>query len=467
MILDLPALTTPFSKETLFVHLAISREAANAMLLVVRQGKQQPVHYVSRTLHAAERNYAPMEKMTLALRHASRRLRRYFEAHPITVITDQPIKQILSKADMSGRLAPYAVELGAYNIVYEPRNAIKCQKDCKEEWTLYTDRAASAKGSGVGLVLISPTKTEYTYALRLNFESTNNQAEYEALLARLRIAKKMGVQSLSIKVDYKLVASQINGNYEACKKNMIRYLNKVKEYIGCFKNFKIQNIPRNKNQKADVLSKLASVAFNHLTKEILVETLDVPSMDVQEINVVVEEEGETWMTPIINCLERGIWPKDQNEARALRIKISQLCRLRNSHGGMQHAPKRKIGGSNSNSPWGMDMLGPLPESSGKVRFMIVAVDYFTKWIEAKPLAKTTGKEVKKFPLRTLKLTAWWKEQIGALWKESRLGWEEKGKDRKTGSEMGRTIPESGSISEWLIQAAYRGRRGGAPRLACD
>nr|GEX65003.1 reverse transcriptase domain-containing protein [Tanacetum cinerariifolium] len=211
MILDLPALTTPFSKETLFVYLAISRDAASAVLLVVRQGKQQPVHYVSRTLHAAERNYALLEKMTLALRHASRRLRRYFEAHPITVITDQPIKQILSKADTSGRLAPYAVELGAYNIVYEPRNAIKGQKDCKEEWTLYTDRAASAKGSGAGLVLISPTKTEYTYALRQNFESTNNQAEYEALLARLRITKKMGVQSLSIKVDYKLVASQING----------------------------------------------------------------------------------------------------------------------------------------------------------------------------------------------------------------------------------------------------------------
>ncbi|GJW70466.1 hypothetical protein Tco_0127383 [Tanacetum coccineum] len=233
----------------------------------------------------------------------------------------QPIKQVLSKADTSGRLAPYSVELAAYNITYEPRSAIKGQiltdfinevpvgneamvpqqtqytidhdKDRKEEWVLYTDGAASAKGSGAGLVLISPTKTEYTYALRLNFESTNNQAD------------------------------QINGSYESCKENMIRYLNKAKEYIGCFKIFKIQNIHRNKNQKVDVLRKLASVAFNHLTKEILVETLDVPSMDVKEINAVVEEEGETWMTPIINCLEKGIWPEDQNEARALRMKINQ------------------------------------------------------------------------------------------------------------------------------------------------
>ncbi|GKF66962.1 reverse transcriptase domain-containing protein, partial [Tanacetum coccineum] len=110
-----------------------------------------------------------------------------------------------------------------------------------------------------------------------------NQAEYEALLAGLRIVKKIGVQSLAVNIDSKLVASQIN----------------------------------------DVLSKLTLVAFNHLTKEFLVETLDVPSMDVEEINAVVEEEGETWMTHIINCLEKGIWPEEQNEARALRMKISQ------------------------------------------------------------------------------------------------------------------------------------------------
>nr|GEV66349.1 reverse transcriptase domain-containing protein [Tanacetum cinerariifolium] len=200
----------------------------------------------------------------------------------------RPTKNHLKEVKRIFWLAPYSIELAAYNITYEPRSAIKEQiladfinevpvgskamvprqtpctidhdRERKEEWILYTDGAASAKGSGAGLVLIIPTKTEYIY--------------------------------------------------EACKENMIRYLNKAKEYIGCFKKFKIQNKPRNKNQKADVLSKLASVAFNHLTKEILVETLDVPSMDVEEINVVVEEEGETWMTPIINCLESGIWPED-------------------------------------------------------------------------------------------------------------------------------------------------------------
>nr|GEU78405.1 reverse transcriptase domain-containing protein [Tanacetum cinerariifolium] len=336
MILDLPILTTPLPKETLFVYLGTSKEAVSAVLLLVRKGKQRPMHYVRRTLHDAERHYAPLEKITLALRYVSRRLRRYFEAHPITVIMDQPIKQIPNKADTSGKLAQYSVKLGAYNITYDPHSAIKGQKDCKEEWILYTYGASSVKGSGAGLVLINPTKTEYTYSLRLNFESTNNQVEYEALLAGLQIAKKI----------------------------------RAKEYISCFKNFKNQNIPQNKIQKADVLRKLASVAFNHLTKEVLVETLDVPSMYVEDVNAIFEEKGETWMTPIVNCLERGPCSKGT---------IGQRCT------GKQEK-KYIMGNGCARTPL---------ESPRKVKFIIVAIDYFTKWIEAKLLAKTTGKEVKK------------------------------------------------------------------------
>ncbi|GKB87926.1 reverse transcriptase domain-containing protein [Tanacetum coccineum] len=210
----------------------------------------------------------------------ARRLRWYFKAHPVKVITDQPIKQILSKTEASGKLAKYVVELGAYNITLEPRNAVKGQvladfitempdgespekyfrtpkitpeRDETEEWTLFTDGASSSKGSRAGLVMIGPSGVEHTYALRLTFDSTNNEAEYEALLAGLRIAKRMNIQRLE-----------------------------AKEYIACFKSLSIKNIPRNQNQKVDVLSKLASVAFNYLTKEVLVEVLNERSTEVKE-----------------------------------------------------------------------------------------------------------------------------------------------------------------------------------------
>ncbi|GKB00690.1 reverse transcriptase domain-containing protein [Tanacetum coccineum] len=223
------------------------------------------------------KNYAPMEKLALSLIHMTRRLLWYFEAHPVKVITDQPIKQILNKMEVS----------------------VPPGKDDTKSWTLFTDGSSSLKGSGVGLVLIRPSGFEYTYALWLTFTNTNNEAEYEAPLAGLRIVRSMKIQNLEAKVDSNLVASWINGSYVANSDSMIKYLAKAKEYIACFKSFFIKNILRNLNQKADMLSEIASVAFNHLPKEILVEVLNERSTETKEINTVVEEEGDNWMMSII------------------------------------------------------------------------------------------------------------------------------------------------------------------------
>ncbi|GKB03037.1 hypothetical protein Tco_0831126 [Tanacetum coccineum] len=91
-----------------------------------------------------------------------------------------------------------------------------------------------------------------------------------------------------------------------------------------FKSFAIQNIPRNLNQKADILSKLATHAFDHLTKKVLVEVLAERLTDrKEEVSTIVEEEEDNWMTPIIRCLDEGVWPKDKEERIALRMKINQ------------------------------------------------------------------------------------------------------------------------------------------------
>ncbi|GKC40648.1 reverse transcriptase domain-containing protein [Tanacetum coccineum] len=178
LITDLPSLTPPQEKETLYAYLAVSTE-----------------------------------KLALSLIHMTRRLRRYFEAYPVKVITDQPIKNILSNTETSSKLAKYAVELGAYNITFIPRNAVKGQvlADFLSE-VPEGEKEESPKGSSTGLVLIGPSGIEYTYALRLTFPSTNNEAEYEALLAGLRIARQMNISNIEVKVDSKLVESQINGS---------------------------------------------------------------------------------------------------------------------------------------------------------------------------------------------------------------------------------------------------------------
>ena len=91
-IANLPTLTAPKPKQELIMYLSAAREAISAVLLAERGTCQMPIYFISRALQSREINYSPMEKLVLALVHAARRLRRYFQAHPIVVITDQPIK---------------------------------------------------------------------------------------------------------------------------------------------------------------------------------------------------------------------------------------------------------------------------------------------------------------------------------------------------------------------------------------
>ncbi|GJW36855.1 reverse transcriptase domain-containing protein [Tanacetum coccineum] len=217
---ELPMLMAPIKDEELMVYLSAANEVGE------------------------EIHYAPMEKLALALVHAARRLRRYFQDYTIKVVTDKHINQILNNREASGRLAKWAIKLGAYSITYAPRNVIKGQllddfladtvtgddpmdegidgpnepleggsapealetpgkekenkatvpEDEAETGNLYTNGASNQHRSGAGLILIDPEGVEYSYALRLNFDNSNNDAEYEALLAGLRIAAEMKVE---------------------------------------------------------------------------------------------------------------------------------------------------------------------------------------------------------------------------------------------------------------------------------
>nr|GEX74440.1 reverse transcriptase domain-containing protein [Tanacetum cinerariifolium] len=239
-------------KEELIIYLAATREAVSAVLMTEREAKQMPICFVSRALQGLEINYAPMENLVLALVHASKWLKRYFQAHPIIVITDQPIKQ-----------------------------------------TLFTDGSSCVDGSRSGLILTDPEWTEFTYALRFRFDATNNEAEYEALIAILRIVEQIGVKNLQAYVDSRQVDNQINGSYIAKEPSMIQYLEKVKMLASNFKKFSIKQVPRCENKKDDTLSKIASTSFAHLTKQVLVEELKEKSINEAEIFAIVEEEGNT------------------------------------------------------------------------------------------------------------------------------------------------------------------------------
>ncbi|XP_071698163.1 uncharacterized protein [Rutidosis leptorrhynchoides] len=109
---------------------------------------------------------------------------------------------------------------------------------------LYNDGAASFKGAGAWLIITGPHQEEHTYALRFNFKVTNNEAEYEALLAGMCIARELGIKKLQAYVDSQLVANQISGTFDANDKSMQSYLAMVHSLADTFVDFRITQIPR-------------------------------------------------------------------------------------------------------------------------------------------------------------------------------------------------------------------------------
>ena len=142
----------------------------------------------------------------------------------MVVLVQLPLKSVLRSADYTGRVAKWGMILGAFDIKYMPRTSVKGQvladlvaefAESPEEvemedesmderlvgvasiqglqpWELYVDGAANQRGSGVGLVLVSPEKITIKKSLRLNFSTTNNEAEYETLLKGMVMIQKMG-----------------------------------------------------------------------------------------------------------------------------------------------------------------------------------------------------------------------------------------------------------------------------------
>ena len=195
-----------------------------------------------------------MEKLILALVTADQKLRPYFQAHTIEVSTEYPMKQVLHKPEVSGRLMKWAIELSEFDIRYKPKTAIKGQvlADFVMEftsaepaqdtqaindlpiWKLSIDGASNTQRSGAGLILTSPEGIDIEYALRFGFQASNNEAEYEAVIASLNLAHSLEVDQLEVCSDSQLVVRQIEDTYEAKSGRMILYLQKVLDLLKIF-----------------------------------------------------------------------------------------------------------------------------------------------------------------------------------------------------------------------------------------
>ena len=264
---------------------------------------------MSKSLNEVDVRYLPLEKAILAVVHATRKLPHYFQAHIVVVLTQLPLKSILRNADYTGRVAKWGTILGVFDIKYMPRTSIKGQVlidlvakfvECTEEmnmekygmdeksvgiisvqcfmpWEVYVDGAANQRGSGVGLVLVSPEKITIEKSLRLSFSATNNEAEYKALLMGMMMVQKMGGKMVKVFSDSKLVVGQVRGDLEARDLRMQEYLSQVRSIQIKFEFFDLLHIPRGGNTHVDSLATLATSSVQDLPKVILVEDLCTPT----------------------------------------------------------------------------------------------------------------------------------------------------------------------------------------------
>ena len=125
-------------------------------------------------------------------------------------------------------------------------------------WKAYIDGASNQRGSGLGLVLLSPEGITIEKSLRLGFSATNNEAEYEALLEGMGMIRKMGGKSVDMFSDSRLIVGQVNGDMEAKDKRMQEYLVRVKHLQTHFHHFHLTHVPRSGNTHADSLATLAT-----------------------------------------------------------------------------------------------------------------------------------------------------------------------------------------------------------------
>jgi hypothetical protein len=183
----------------LYLYLSVSDKTISAALLRLNNNVQLPVYYVSKTLLQAEFNYAPLEKLILALLVASRKLRHYFDAHPITLYTSHPIKDALRRADFSGRMEKWSVELGRFHIEYQPRTSIKGQvlADFVAEFTEPSVRHAERADSSVPIATPLPIDTEGANPTRID-ESPEDVQPMELDLVSEETEKEKGVQFMEI-----------------------------------------------------------------------------------------------------------------------------------------------------------------------------------------------------------------------------------------------------------------------------
>ncbi|XP_065620931.1 uncharacterized protein LOC136063868 [Quercus suber] len=187
-----------------------------------------------------------------------------------------------------------------------------------QKWIVHVDGSSTQHAGGICVVLQSPEGDKLKHKVCLQYQATNNEVEYEALLKGLELAKSVEAKSILVLGDSQLIMGQVNGVYKAKEERMRRYLSRVMRLMKKFEETNFIQIPREENMEADTLAKEASASE-------VVDKFDeiqyMPSIDIPEVQQV-QSKGN-WMTLIVSYLKEGRLLEEKDKARKLRVRSAR------------------------------------------------------------------------------------------------------------------------------------------------
>ncbi|XP_028085335.1 uncharacterized protein LOC114286368 [Camellia sinensis] len=409
-LLKPPVLMSPIKGKPLLLYTTALDGSLGALLAQHNEHeKENALYYLSRTLVGAEVNYSPIEKTCLALVFALQKLKHYVFEHEVKLISiADPLKYILSRPILSGKIAKWAVILQQFAIEYVPQRAVKgqaladflaahpipddsplvtdlpdeevMQVEIQKGWKMYFDGASRSPDgkkqenpknnkAGIGIVFVTSDNAIITHSFALSEECSNNEAEYEAVIAGLELALQIPIEELSIYGDSELVVKQLRGEYIVKKTNPILYHERADQLLSQFRKTHIFHVKRRTNARADSLASLAASLTLPDSKTITITVGErrvlQPLKEVSDLVpiLVVTTKGENeedWREPFIAYLQQEIHagvcgahqsgPKLHMQLKRLGyywptmiancIDYARRCQVYQFHGNFLHQPPK-------------------------------------------------------------------------------------------------------------------------------
>ncbi|XP_070679185.1 uncharacterized protein [Malus domestica] len=346
----------------LILYIAAQESSVRALLAQENESqKEGTLYYLSRTFTGAELNYSPIEKMCLALVFAIQKLRHYMHAYIIHLVAKaDPVKYVMSKPVLAGRLAKWVLLLNQYEIIYVPAKAVKGQAladfladhpitadwkisdnlldedvfyiDIFPTWTMFFDGSARVDGAGARVVFMSPQRQILPYSFQLSELCSNNVAKYQGLIIGLQMAINMEIIALEVYGDSKLIINKLLTEYEVRKDDVVPYFWLATQLLQRFEAVTLEHVLRKENQMADALANLAlsmtlgeyEAADVSVCQRWVIPFVTEMLLDNTNAISVLPVDVEEWRQPLIDYLEHEKLPDDPRHCSEIRQRAPRF-----------------------------------------------------------------------------------------------------------------------------------------------